>query len=241
MGSFPYFLFSAGEICYNKSTMGNYKKKRKKYITVAASLVLSASLLAGCGNVKKQNAYKQKGIAAMEDEDYKKALSYFNKALKESGGRITAREADICYYKATAQYRLNKPGAALATLGSLEDYHKDDANASFLKGMIYADTGKAKKAFEALESACRTSGENEMYEKAYVYLIAADLSGQAEQFYMIMPGEARASENVLRQRVLLYEKQADYKKAYQAAKKYLKQYPQDEDMQDEAEFLKSRL
>ena len=80
-----------------------------------------------------------------------------------------------------------------------------------------------------------------MYEKAYVYLIAADLSGQAEQFYMIMPGEARASENVLRQRVLLYEKQADYKKAYQAAKKYLKQYPQDEDMQDEAEFLKSRL
>ena len=220
--------------------MGKYKKKGKKYITVVASLALAAGILAGCGNVKQQNAYKQKGIAAMEDEDYARALGYFNKALRESGGKITAREADICYYKATAQYRLNKPGAALATLDSLEEYRGDDANAAFLKGMIYADTGKEEKAFSSLKSACQASKNHEMYEKAYVYLIAADLCDQAEKFYQIMPGEARASENVLRQRVLLYEKKADYKAAYSAAKKFLKQYPGDEDMQDEVEFLKSR-
>jgi Flp pilus assembly protein TadD len=221
--------------------MGKYEMRYRKYKWMAASLVLSATLLAGCGNVKKQNEYKQKGIAAMEEEDYAKALSFFQKALKESGGRITEREADICYYKATAQYRLDQPGAALATLDSLVDYHKNDAKASFLKGMIYADTGKAQKAYDALKEACETSKENEMYENAYMDLIAASLLEQAEQFFEIMPSESKASEQVLRQRVLLYEKKADYKKAYDAAMKFLKQYPQDEDMQEEIDFLKSRL
>ena len=76
--------------------MGKYKKKGKKYITVAASLALAAGILAGCGNVKQQNAYKQKGIAAMEDEDYQheKVAPFRERNFEYRDGHSTDRVID---------------------------------------------------------------------------------------------------------------------------------------------------
>ena len=63
----------------------------------------------------------------------------------------------------------------------------------------------------------------------------------ADTFYDKMPKEAKASKEVMRLRVINYEEDGDFSNALDCAKNYLEQYPDDEDMTKESEFLKTAL
>ena len=64
------------------------------------------------------------------------------------------------------------------------------------------------------------------------------MDDEAEDFYDVMPKEARASKKVLKLRVIGFEKKADFASALDSAQSYLIQFPDDADMKKEEEFLK---
>lgn len=108
-------------------------------------------------------------------------------------------------------------------------------------GLIYCDDAKPDKAFTYLSKACSASGKSSLYENAYLSLINAGMTKQADSFYGKMPKEAKASKKVLKLRVICYENENDYSNALNCVKHYLKQYPDDEDMKKEQDFLKTVL
>lgn len=205
-------------------------------IIVAALISACAVSVIGCGG-KQQDEYKRAGIEAMDERDYSKALKSFNKALSRSVS-VGAEEKDIALYKASAQHELGRDGEALSTLQGLLSFDSDDYKARFLMGCIYTDCDKPDKALDSFEKACSISGKASLYENAYQTLISGGLEEQAEQFYDRMPKEARASKKVLKLRVISFEGKADFTEALDCAESYLDQFPDDEDMIKERDFLK---
>lgn len=202
-------------------------------------LVSSAAVsMSGCGAKRRQEEYKRAGIEAMQEEDYGKALKSFENALSQSGS-VHKEEKDIALYKASAQYRLGKTDDAVTTLKGLLAFDDKDIKAMYLLGLIYCDTGDADKALSYLTKACGLSGKASLYENAYLSLINSGMQDEADSFYDGMPKEARASKKVLRLRVVSFEADADFTNAYDSVKSYLAQYPDDEEMAAERDFLKT--
>lgn len=206
----------------------------------AASVALIATIaisVSSCGNQKKQDEYKRAGIEQMDEKDYDKALKSFNKALALSA-TVGKDEKDIALYKASAQHELGKNGDAINTLNGLLEFDSSDYKAIFLRGCIYADINKPEKALTDLKKACSISKKASLYENAFQTLISAGMDDEAEDFYDVMPKEARASKKVLKLRVIGFEKKADFASALDSAQSYLIQFPDDADMKKEEEFLK---
>ena len=216
---------------------------KKKILLRIFSLALVASLvipMTGCGSKRRQEEYKRDGIEAMQNEDYDKALKYFLNALSQSGS-VGKEEKDLALYKASAQYKLGKSGEALKTLQGLLEFDSKDVKALYLMGLIYCDCNKPSKALNYLTKACSLSRKSSLYENAYLSLINAGMGDQADTFYEKMPKEARASKEVLRLRVISYEDGSDFSNALDSAESYLRQYPDDEDMSKEKDFLETAL
>lgn len=224
-------------IWYNQIVM------KKRFFLQLCSLSLIAALvlpMTGCGSKRRQEEYKRDGIEAMQEEKYDKALKCFLNALSQSGS-VGREEKDLALYKASAQYKLGKSGEALKTLQGLLEFDQKDVNALYLMGLIYCDCNKPDKALSYLTKACSVSGKAALYENAYLSLINAGMSEEAGTFYDKMPKEARASKEVVRLRVIEYEKESDFSNALDCAESYLKQYPDDEDMTKEKDFLTTAL
>lgn len=212
-------------------------KNTARRIITAGVLMACAISVTGCSGSRQQEEYKRAGIEAMDEKDYSKALKSFNKALSTSV-TVGAEERDIALYKASAQHELGKDGEALSTLQGLLSFDSDDYKARFLMGCIYTDCNKPGKALDSFEKACSIGGKASLYENAYQTLISGEMEDQAEKFYDQMPKEARASKKVLKLRVISFEENADFTEALDCAKSYLEQFPDDEEMTKERDFLK---
>ena len=111
-------------------------------------IILAVVMLAGCGkkDIEAQNEVKDFAIAALKEGKYEEALSGFDEALDLAGGRVTAREIDICYYKAVAQYHMDDVAGACETLDAVIKYDEKNADAMYLRGSIYLSEGEHEKA-----------------------------------------------------------------------------------------------
>lgn len=126
---------------------------KKKIIALLLISTLAVSVFAGCGPVDReaQESYRQLGITQLQEGDYSKAVTSFQKALDQSLGRIGKHEEDICYYKALAQFKAGQIYAAVETYNALIEYDKKNADAYFLRGSAYlqcaeVETDESKKA-----------------------------------------------------------------------------------------------
>lgn len=136
-----------------------------------------ALLLTGCESKKerleKEADYRQIGINAMEQGDYKKAIDAFNNALDQALGKIGANEIDICFYKAAALYAAGDKKNAIGTYDALLDYDQENSNAYFLRGCVFLSDGDKKKADKDFKSAVEYSDDNEIYIAIYNSLESA--------------------------------------------------------------------
>lgn len=196
--------------------------------------------MTGCGKRRKQEDYKRDGIEAMKQEDYKAALRDFSNALSQST-TVGDNEKDIALYKATAQYKLGKNDDALQTLKGLLEFDPKDEKALYLRGLIYCSTGDDEKALSNLIKASSISKDTELYENAYLSLVNAGMRDAADKFYEKMPKDAKASKEVMKLKVKSYEEDGDFSNALECANNYLEQFPDDEDMKKESEFLTTAL
>lgn len=159
-----------------------FNNKWLKTILVGATAVM---LLTGCDTEKDKNmeSYRQYGINCMEEKDYEGAVNAFQKALDQSNGRIGAKELDLCFYKAEAQYLSGDYDAAMDTYDVLIDYDEKNADVYYLRGNLYFAKGDSDKAVEDYAKAIELDSDNyELYIGVYQSLAANDMKDDGEYY-----------------------------------------------------------
>lgn len=100
-------------------------------------------------------AYRGEGIAYMGMEDYEDAIEAFNEALNsEKLDDKTA--ADISYYKASAQMKMNDYKGAAKTYSDIPDFDKNE-EAEYLRGVAYLLADQKDKALDDFAKAAANS------------------------------------------------------------------------------------
>ena len=149
--------------------------KKRILVQWIITVVLSASLMAGCGakNAEAKATYRQMGIEYMEKGDYASAIEAFEAALGQGVGTVGEDELDITYYKAAAQYAGGDAAAAMATYDAILNYDKEAYQAYYLRGCLYCKQGNADAAKADFANAIKYhSSDYEMYINIYENLLA---------------------------------------------------------------------
>lgn len=220
---------------------------------------------------KNWEAYYLRGSAYLQEEQEKKALADYEKA-------VSLNEKDIALYThiyeslvtaglgdqgesyITQAMKLKVSSAEdYANLGYLyflkEDYENAQKNlqksveegndAALLRlGQVYArknETDQAKACFEKYMEkypkdvqAMQQLGEMAMNLEEY-----ADAVGYFEKALEL--AEKKETQNIWRNLIAACEYSGDFERAYKEAGSYLRDYPKDESMTKEYEFLKTRI
>ena len=159
-------------------------KKYKCFIGVCA-LILSLSLLAGCGIVDReaQEEYRQLGLSQLAAGDYESAAESFQKALDESLGSVGSIEIDICYYKALAQFKSGDSDGAIETYTALIGYDEENADAYFLRGSAYLAAGDFSGCVSDYDAALALDASDyERYAAIYENLVEAGYEDQGRTY-----------------------------------------------------------
>lgn len=207
-------------------------KRLKEVYKKKASLLLAFALLgsiglAGCQNqeaLENQKAYRQLGINKLSEGSYEEAAEAFQKALDQSQAVVGDMEIDICYYKATAQYKSGDLKGALATCKALIDYDKKNYKAYFLRGCIYLKEENQEKTMKDYRKAFETSGNDyELYVSAYESLKNAGWDSQAEEVLEAAEKLKAEKPEEYRERGHIYLLQEDYDNAKKELDKAINQ------------------
>lgn len=199
--------------------MGSKRKTVSgKIVSAAAVCIFAAGILSACANPQKE------GTAALEEGNYEEALAQFQEAADSSD-----REKSAEGYRGL--------------------------------GMAYYESGDYEKALESFQKAVDLGAEEtvQLYHLMSVCGMQAWTDGEADEaaYTSVLEyirtglalaetgsGEDAPDEDMIREmkynEIICYEKLADWENARQKAEEYLGEYPDDEAVQKEAEFLETR-
>lgn len=189
-------------------------KIKRKLMFTAAVCISAAGILGGCANPQKE------GTAALEEGNYEEALAQFQKAAESEDSKKSAegyRGLGMAYYESGEYGKALEAFQQAVDLGAAETvqlYH--------LMASCRIQTWEDEEDYTAVLE----------YIQAGLALAETDDSGEAPDEEMIR--EMKYNE------IICYEKLADWENARQKAEEYLSEYPDDEAVQKEAEFLKTR-
>ena len=142
-----------------------------------AIMILTASLaLSACGGglSKEAQEYRAQGIEAYENSDFETAAEEFEKALEEVGDRVSEKEMDIRYYLAASLYGIADYDGALAQYDTLAAEDEENYRPYFLRGCVYAKTGRIDEADgEFKEAIVRNGADFDLYISIYQTLADA--------------------------------------------------------------------
>ncbi len=152
---------------------------RKRLILLSLILTMSVSMF-GCGKYNQSEIeLRDEGVEALDSGDYDNAIDLFNQALGKSIGKVTDLEIDINYYKAAAQFKAGYFEDATKTYTYLIKYDKDNYEAYFLRGSIYADEGEIGEAITDYDAAVAIDEKNYLlYIQIYENLNALGYTDQ---------------------------------------------------------------
>ena len=152
---------------------------RKRLILLSLILTMSVSMF-GCGKYNQSEIeLRDEGVEALDSGDYDNAIDLFNQALGKSIGKVTDLEIDINYYKAAAQFKAGYFEDAAKTYTYLIKYDKDNYEAYFLRGSIYADEGEIGEAITDYDAAVAIDEKNYLlYIQIYENLNALGYTDQ---------------------------------------------------------------
>ena len=186
------------------------RKNRNRAFAAALVCVLAAGMVTGCANPRKA------GAQAMEEGQYEEAVTQFQQAA-ESENRETAAEG--CRGLGMAYYELEDYESALEAFRQAEDNGAQMTVQTYnLMGVCAMQTGDYASALEYIQAG----------------LAMADSATGDEVPHPDLMREMRYNE------IICYEQQADWENAKTKAAEYLSEYPDDEAVQKEAQFLETR-
>lgn len=217
---------------------------RKIIIRVAIVVML---LLAGTGvfqwhNYQQKLDYRKEALLYFKEEDYSKTISYLGQALKLHSVFAEKLDLDMTCYLAESHYQLKEYDKAEKIYDSLID--KDSKNTQYymLKGECVAKSGNAKAAVKVYEQGWNHTQDTDFLKKiCEIYVGQKDYDNALSytQKGIEQGGESKAE--FMYEKIVIYERAEDYDKAYEAAKKYVELYPDDEAGKKEYTFLSTRI
>ncbi|MCR5609834.1 MAG: tetratricopeptide repeat protein [Lachnospiraceae bacterium] len=177
--------------------------------------------------------------AAIMNGDYETANSICDEVMKEY-----SNDYDIYVQKASCCIDLEKYDEAL---NLLETAKKNNNNlAYYYLSVLYKKQGKIDEAVNAISEYMnkdKDANKGMVYaELAESYIESGNIDKAAE---MIAEGNKYADDKsrqlLTKYEIIINEKKLDFKAALSKATEYVKTYPEDELMQKEVEFLKTRI
>lgn len=193
-------------------------KMRRKIAVTAAVCISAAGILSACANPQKD------GTAALEEGNYEEALTQFQAAAESDDREKSAegyRGLGMAYYESGEYAQALEAFQEAADLGAEETvqlYHL----MSVCGMQTWTDREEDESSYTSVLEYIQTG----------LALAESDDSEEAPDEEMIR--EMKYNE------ILCYEKLADWENARQKAEEYLSEYPDDEAVQKEAEFLETR-
>lgn len=214
------------------------KVKRIVIVILAAVLILLA--VSGYGYVT-QKMTANDGIEYLDDKQYQKAYEKFHEASGKFMLFWTSQKTDVLLYEGEALYELERYDDAIEVYDRLID--KGESRAYSFKAFCYVGKGNETKAIEVCDEGIR-----EMPEAGGIYCTKYGILAKQEKYEegikvletALDQDNLEDKKEVLFTRIGAYESAFDYDKAYEYAKEFVKQYPDDEDGQKELTFLETR-
>lgn len=214
---------------------------------VIAGAVLVLLFLAGfigyqVGEKGKQQELYEEAAVFFEEADYKKAIQYFEEAREHDNLFTGKLKEEISYYQAEAYMNLGETQEAIDIYNHfIGENPKDEMNYT-LKAYCLTSSNMYEEAAVCYQSAYEATKKGEflvwlcnLYLTMEEYEKAMEVIGKADEL-----SEDDAVKELEFLEIVIYEKQLEYGKAYDAAEAYCQTYPEDEKGQKERDFLESR-
>lgn len=243
-------------VCYHKLGMNEEAKARydailalkpkeiDAYIQRGTEYLYLKDLDAACADFDKALSLKKKDYSLyidiyniLTEAGYQqKGTEYLNTALNENDRKMSDYDKGYIYY-CLGNYSSAKK--------CLEDARTDDKNgneALLLLGQCYEKLNDTEFSINIYSKYLETTPDAGVYNQLAVALMSQERYDEALTAIVngleIDSNECR--QQLLYNRIVVYEYLGDYSKAYELATQYLVDYPSDESMAREIMFLKTR-
>ncbi len=179
--------------------------------------------LSGCSGRKRAEQLRSSAIESYDAGNYEEAEVLFNRALDADRGSVSKLQIDILKYRAECELRQGKYEAALDTYTVLLNVDDDKEALSVYEEMIGGLSGL--DVLEEMLSEMEAGNYEEAYELADSYAsLDGDDIGRFSWF----------------NKAVCAEYLGNYEEAYELFDSYLRAFPDDEEAEKEARFLRTR-
>jgi len=217
---------------------------RKIIIRVVIAAVI---LLAGIGvfqwhNYQQKVEYRKEALLYFKEEDYSKTISYLGQALKLQSVFAGKLDLDMTCYLAESHYQLKEYDEAEKIYDKLINNDRKNAQYYILKGECLAKSGDAKAAVKVYEQGWNSTNDTDFLEKiCEIYVEQKDYDNALKYIQKGIEQGGESKAGFMYGKIVIYEKAQEYDRAYEAAKKYVELYPDDEAGKKEYIFLSTRI
>lgn len=213
---------------------------------IISGIVLFVLLLTGILVLQVNEKMTQKelyGEAAVffQEEDYKKAIQFLEDASEHQNLFSGSMKREIAYYQAESYLKLEEYEEAIKIYDEILKDRGKDSIAYMMKAYCLTCMEDYDQALLVYEEGYKKTKDSEfLYCLANLHLTRKEYDKAQQIIDDSRNAEEETAQKLAFLEIVLYEKQLDYKTAYEKAVSYCEQYPEDAKGIKEREFLKSR-
>lgn len=188
-----------------------------------------------------QNDLYAEASVFFREEDYKKAIQYFKEAEEHNNLFSGKVKENLRYYQAEAYMKLEEYEEAASLYDELIEAVPKSAIAYVMKAYCLSSSSRMEDAAAVYEQGYDNTKEDIfLYYLANQYVTMDAYEKALDIIHTSGKLEADTEKRLSFLEIVIYEKQQDYKTAYEKAEKFCEKYPEDEQGIKEKEFLKTR-
>lgn len=177
-----------------------------------------------------------------DEEDYQKSCQIFEDAMKMKCIFGDNLKKEMLCYQADGYYGLGEYDKAIEIYTALLKDNKNNKSLYLMQGACYQEAGDLGKAIDVYNAGWDKTKDIIFLKK--LSKICIDLKDYDAALSYIKVGTKEGGEDIqefLFDKIVIYERQLDYEKAYDAALEYCEKYPEDEKGRKERIFLSTRV
>lgn len=211
-------------------------------IILLLAVTLIGTLIYQVNEKAEQEELYEEAAVFFQEQDYKKAIQYFEEASDHNNLFSGNLKKDLAYYQAEAHMKLSEYSQAIEIYDRMIHESVKDSIPYVMKAYCLIGLEEVQKAASVYEE-----GYEKTKDAAFLYYLANQYVNM-EQYedaiqvihaYRNMKDQETARKLAFLE-IVVYEKQQQYDKAYELAVSYCENYPDDEEGQKEKTFLESR-
>ena len=217
------------------------KKLLKILISLVFVLAVIFVFLQWRGYNKQKVAFDE-GIKYFNEQDYEKSNKIFEEALSYNSLFGKQLRKKILCYEADGYYGLEEYDKALELYTELLDSDSENNSLYLMKGECYQKAGETEKAMDVYLQGWKATKDLKFLNKlATMCIDKNDLEAALSYVNVGLKEGGDDTKDFLFDKIVIYEKQLDYAKAYEAAQEFCEKYPDDEKGLKEKTFLSTRV